>query len=99
MATYAELFDLATDATFHKRIRFALLRAAYDIQNEAVSTPDHDGRLRWANRVMNNEHDTDLGRLALGVLLNPVIGNAGASATDADIQFQVNSLIPGLVQP
>ncbi len=96
MASYVELFDLATDATFHKRIRFALLKSAYDIRNEAESTPDHVNRLRWAIRILNNE-PIDLGHVAIGVLLNPAIGNAGSAATDGDIQFQVNSLVPELV--
>lgn len=96
MASYVELFDLATDATFHKRIRFALLKSAYDIKNEAASVPNHTERLLWAIRILNNE-PLDLGHVAIGVLLNPAIGNAGSAATDADIQFQVNSLIPDLV--
>ena len=96
MASYVELFDLATDATFHKRIRFALLKSAYDIKNEAANTANHVERLRWAVRMLNNE-PLDLGHVAIGVLLNPAIGNAGSAATDADIQFQVNSLVPDLV--
>lgn len=96
MATYVELFDLATDSVFHKRIRFALLKSAYDIKNEAETEPNHSERLRWAVRMLNNE-PIDLGHVAIGVLLNPAIGNAGSAATDADIQFQVNSLVPELV--
>ena len=96
MATYVELFDLATDAAFHKRIRFALLKSAYDIKNEASTVSNHVERLRWAVKILDNE-PIDLGRVAIGVLLNPAIGNAGSAATDADIQFQVNSLIPDLV--
>ena len=96
MASYVDLFDLATDSVFHKRIRFALLKAAYDIKNEAETVPNHIERLRWAVKILNNE-PIDLGRVAIGVLLNPAIGNAGSAATDADIQFQVNSLVPDLV--
>lgn len=96
MATYIELFDLAVDGTFHKRIRFALLKAAYDIKNEAGTVTNHVERLRWAVKILDNE-PIDLGRVAIGVLLNPAIGNAGSAATDADIQFQVNSLVPDLV--
>ena len=96
MASYVELFDLATDAIFHKRIRFALLKSAYDIKNEADTVANHTERLRWAVKILNNE-PIDLGRVAIGVLLNPAIGNAGSAATDADIQFQVNSLVPDLV--
>ena len=97
MASYVELFDLATDSVFHKRIRFALLKAAYDIKNEGLGVVNHSERLRWAVRILNNEHSIDLGHIAIGVLLNPAIGNAGSAATDADIQFQVNSLVPELV--
>lgn len=96
MASYVDLFDLATDSVFHKRIRFALLKAAYDIKNEINTVPNHIERLRWAVKILNNE-PIDLGRVAIGVLLNPAIGNAGSAATDADIQFQINSLIPDLV--
>ena len=34
---------------------------------------------------------------AFSYIRNPAIGNAGSAATDADIQFQVNSLVPELV--
>ena len=97
MATYAELSDLVTDATFQKRIRFALLKAAFDIINEDNAVPDHDERLAWARSVLDNKASIDLGHVALGAVLNPTIGAAGAGATDADIQFQVNSMIPQLV--
>jgi hypothetical protein len=98
MASYAELSDLATDATFQKRIRFALLRAAYDISNESTDTPNHIARKMWADQMLAGDANLDMGRLAIGVVLNPAIGAAGSSTTDADIQFQVNSMIPGLVE-
>ena len=97
MASYAELSDLVGDAVFQKRVRFALLRAAYDVRNENVLTPDHAARVSWASRVLDDSQNIDYGRLAIGIVLNPTIGSAGAAATDADIQFQVNSLVPGLV--
>lgn len=97
MATYAELSDLVTDATFQKRIRFALLKAAFDISNEDPATTDHFDRLNWARDVLDNKAAIDLGHVALGVVLNPSIGDAGSAAPDADIQFQVNSMISDLV--
>lgn len=97
MATYAELADLTGDAFFQKRIKFALLRAAYDVRNENTLTPNHLARDNWASRVLDGAQPIDLGRIAIGVVLNPSIGAAGASATDADIQFQVNSMVSDLV--
>lgn len=97
MATYAELSDLTGDAVFQKRVRFAVLRAAYDVRNEDPATPDHDDRVNWAARVLDDSQQIDYGRVAIGVVLNPAIGAAGAAATDADIQFQVNSMVPELV--
>jgi hypothetical protein len=96
VSSYLELFALATDSDFQKRIRFALWKAAFDIKNEADTVPDHTDRLRWAVAVLNNEQ-IDLGHVAIGVLLNPSIGNAGAAAPDSDIQFVVNGLVPELI--
>ena len=97
MATYADLSDLVGDSIFQKRIRFAILRAAYDIRNEAPLTLNHIARFNWAFKVLEGTQPIDYGRVAIGVVLNPAIGAAGAAATDADIQFQVNSIVPDLV--
>ena len=97
MATYLELFQLASNSEFQIRLRYALLRAAYDISNEDPNTPDHDKRLAWANDELGGQSRVPIDRLAVGVLLNPAIAAAGALATDADLQFQVNSMVPGLI--
>lgn len=97
MATYLELYRLASDGDFQIRLRYALLRAAYDISNEPVDVPDHQNRLIWAIAELDNRSSVPIDRLAVGVLLNPAIAAAGALATDADLQFQVNSMVPGLL--
>lgn len=97
MATYAELMDLVGDALFQKRLRYAVLRAAYDISNEAATTPNHVDRLYWATQLLTGQAYVAIDRLAIGVLLNPAIAAAGASTSDADIQYQVNAMVPGLV--
>ena len=96
MSSYIELFELATNAEFQKRIRFSLWKAAFDIKNEVETIPDHANRLRWAKAILNNAQ-VDLGHVAIGVLLNQTVGNAGAAALDSDIQFVVNGLVPELV--
>ena len=97
MATYLELYALAGNADFQTRLRYALLRAAYDISNEAIDTPNHIKRLAWARAELDGQSAVAIDRLAIGVLLNPSIAAAGAAATDSDIQFQVNSLVQNLV--
>lgn len=96
MATYLELYRLAGDSDFQTRLKYALLRTAYDISNESVDTPFHPKRLTWANARLSGENSLQIDRLAIGVLLNPAIAAAGASATDSDLQFQVNSIIAAL---
>ena len=97
MASYLELFQLASNSEFQIRLRYALLRAAYDISNEPVDVPNHNNRLAWAIAELDGRSSVPIDRLAVGVLLNPAIAAAGALATDADIQFQVNSMVPGLL--
>ena len=97
MATYLELYRLASDGDFQTRLRYALLRSAYDISNEPVDTPNHSQRLTWAHAELDGRSTVSIDRLAIGVLLNPAIAAAGALATDADIQFQVNTVVAGLL--
>ena len=97
MATYLELYRLASDSDFQIRLRYALLRAAYDISNEPVDVPNHNNRLVWATAELDGRSSVPIDRLAVGVLLNPSIAAAGSMATDADLQFQVNSMVSGLI--
>lgn len=97
MATYLELYRLASDSDFQIRLRYALLRAAYDISNEPADVPNHNNRLAWAIAELDGRSSVPIDRLAVGALLNPSIAAAGAMATDADLQFQVNSMVPGLL--
>ena len=96
MATYLELYRLASDSDFQTRLKYALLRAAYDISNESADTPFHSKRMAWARARLSGENSLQIDRLAIGVLLNPTIAAAGALATDEDLQFQVNSIVSAL---
>lgn len=97
MASYLELYRLASDSDFQIRLRYALLREAYDITNESVDTPNHAQRLIWARAELNGLSEVQINRLAIGVLLNPAIAASGSLATDAELQFQVNKMVPGLI--
>jgi len=52
MATYTELYTIAGDAALHERIQIALVIVADNIRTEAVDTPYHKERIRWAKEVI-----------------------------------------------
>lgn len=91
---YAERFDLVENGLFRKRLQYALWVAARDVLNDASSTTQQKTRARELLRGVL-EGDT-MRRLAIACVANPTIGDAGLSATDADIQFVVNGVVAEL---
>lgn len=95
MATYAERYALLGDEIFWQRVYVAMLVAANDIINEAPTTLGHAKRLVWAEAVVRDAIRTARRLIVLRVLLNPAISK---ESSDNDVQFQVNQILPTLVQ-
>lgn len=45
---------LALDDRFRERVKAALSKVAFEVLDEDPTTPEHDGRARYANTVINN---------------------------------------------
>jgi hypothetical protein len=94
---YADIFNAANDPLFQGRCQVALWSAAQDIMAESPLTDHHQQRADWANVVLQDKATVTPRQVAMQVLRNPTIAvNPGAS-TDAEIQYQVNSVIPNLI--
>jgi hypothetical protein len=95
---YADIYNAANDAAiFQPRCVVAMWTAATNITNEATNVPDHFNRLDWANKVLRGQVTIPQRVLAALVLQNTTIAANPGAALDADIQFQVNSIIPTLI--
>lgn len=92
--SYADIYAAANDGPFQGRCQVAMWKAAQDISAEAPGTPE---RMDWATRILQDRANITPRQLAMQVLRNPTIAAAPASASDGDIQFQVNSVLPALL--
>lgn len=92
--SYADIYAAANDEAFQGRCMVAMWRAAQDISADNGSpTASAD----WANSVLQDKASITPRQLTMQVLRNPTIAAAPALASDGDIQFQVNSVLPALV--
>lgn len=96
--SYSTIYAAANDAEFQGRCQVAMWVAAQAISAEAANTADHAARLDWASRVLQDRANITPRQLAMQVLRNPTIALGPLSATDGDLQFQVNSVIAALIQ-
>lgn len=94
---YSDIYTAANDATFQGRCQVAMWKAAQDIMAEDSGTPNHTQRGDWANRVLQDKATITPRQLAMQVLRNAVIAGNPTAAADADIQFQVNSIVAALI--
>ena len=91
---YADQYTMATAAPFIQRVEIAVVTAAIAVLAEAENTPDHSFRRTYAARVLASPA-IEAAVMAVGISTNSTIAAAaptGASATDNDIQFTVNSM-------
>jgi hypothetical protein len=86
---FAEQYDLAHDDAFLSRCQVCVVKVAIAISTEGADTPDHEARIRWAQRVVDNPPGW-ASRSAICVVTNPVIT---ATSTDDDIEFTMISMI------
>lgn len=94
---YADIYTAAADTTFQGRCLVAMWQAAQDIANEAPTTADHQARKDWSTRVLQDRANITPRQLAMQVLRNATIAAAGTTATDGDLQFQVNSVLNDII--
>ena len=95
--SYTTIFDAAENALFQKQCTVATWKAAQDILGEDPSTQNYGARRGWATNILQGFAKITPRQLAVQVLRNATIAANAASATDGDIQFQVNSIISDLV--
>jgi hypothetical protein len=94
---YADIYTAATDAAFQGRCLVASWKAAQDIMAEAPQTADHARRLAWATNVLRDTAAITPKQLAMQVLRNATIAANPVTASDNDLQFQVNSVVADLL--
>lgn len=94
---YADIYTAANDVTFQGRCQVAMWTAAQAIASEATNTSNHAARIDWAARVLTDRANITPRQLAMQVLRNATIAAAPASASDGDLQFQVNSVVGDLI--
>ncbi len=94
---YADIYIAATNAIWQGRCQVAMWKAAHDILAEDPGTPDHQRRKAWAVNVLRDQVVITPKQLAMQVLRNTTIAENPGAATDADIQFQVNSILADLL--
>jgi hypothetical protein len=97
-ATLLQVASLLTDPgaeTLRRRTLAACLISANYILSEDPATANHTARLAWAQATLasftalNQAAD----KMFVGVCTNPTVQEAGAEATDNDINYVVASLL------
>jgi hypothetical protein len=96
--SYAAIFTAASDEAFQGRCLVATWTAAQNILNEDPGTQNYEQRRGWAFGVLAGTNRITAYQLAVQVLRNPTIAGNPTAASDSDIQFQVNSIIPDIIQ-
>jgi hypothetical protein len=94
---YADIFNAANDPLFQGRCLVAMWRAAQDVAAESPDTQGHQQRADWATRALQDKAIITPRQLAMQVLRNATIAANPGAASDGDIQFQVNSILPSLI--
>jgi hypothetical protein len=94
---YADIYAAANDATFQGRCQVAMWTAAQNIAAEAANTPNHQARIDWSTRVLQDRANITPRQLAMQVLRNATIAANPSTSTDGDLQFQVNSVIADII--
>lgn len=91
MAAYADLFDLATDDTWEKRLMVALWKASADVMQEADTVAQHATRMALAKKILTGGRQMPFNVICIIVMQNAAIFTNGANSTDAQIQTAVDN--------
>jgi len=105
MAAYSDMKALAADASFIQRVTYALETYINTVATEAATAPNHEQRLAWATKSLQNIQGTAMNFLMPRVTQDPnIISSVSALAkgtppdtidaaiTDAQIQTSVDSI-------
>ena len=94
MAALLEIYNLIqSDGDLWKKAYAAAFVAATAIIYESPATANHAARLEWANTTRADLAGWVTANKAK-ILENATVAAAGNLATDNDVQFVVNSLVP-----
>ena len=94
--TYAESAALMKDPSFVDRVKVACLKFADFILNEAVTTPGHSSRYRWAQQTTANP-DAAAQTTTPPTVMDGAVQADGAAITDAALQVSVESVVNRLL--
>lgn len=94
---YADIFKAVNDPLFQGRCMVAMWKAAQDVSNESKDVDGHQARKDWSMRVLQNNANITPEQLSMQVLRNATIAAGPAAASDDDIQYQVNTILPSLI--
>jgi ribosome-interacting GTPase 1 len=90
--TLEESAALMNDQTMKGKAKVAMLRYCDTILIEADSTLGHTSRVRWAQQAMQ-QPEIWVNQLYPNVIMDPAIQEAGAAATDQQIQAATEAVI------
>ena len=90
--TYDESAALMNDPAFRGRVKVSMLRYCDTILIEADSVMGHTSRVRWAQQAMQ-QPEMWVGQLQPNVVMDPAIQEAGAAATDPQVQAATEAVI------
>lgn len=94
MPSYCDIYDLLhSDGDLWKKAEVAALIAAIAVNYESAATANHEARLIWAQAVFNDPPQWVKDN-KVKILENPTVLAAGHFATDNDVQYVVNGLVP-----
>jgi hypothetical protein len=91
---YLDLYNLLQgNGTLWKICEIAALKAAWDILNEDSKTAHHNERKQWAHNIIGSPSQW-VNANRYKILQNATVCAAGDNATDSDVQFVINQLVP-----
>lgn len=92
MAKKTNIFDLSKDLTFQSKVRYWFFRAAVAVSSEAEATPNHEGRLTFAGKILYGEISNY--QLSSAVSCLPAIQEKVDNGKDYDgiLEVSVNSV-------
>ena len=86
----------ASQPEFYTRVSFIALKAAQNVAAEASSTPNHEKRVAYANRIFRGEESALLLTLhvasANGTVSQTLETSGGDAVLDGDIEFVLSTI-------
>lgn len=94
MATYLEVYNLIGNEDFTKRIKVALIHAAFGILGEPPGTPQHPRRAQWARLALQENLKIPMRIVVIQVVADPTVDGA---SSDAVLQARIDSILNELI--